>query len=545
MSGEFAFDWSTMDQKMGGAGSGSQIDGFDANDHIHNQTFTLGDMPRQTYQPQATAEHDQMPPHDDLLTHQRPQSSEDEVKAASGLYNMSMHAQDDLRGAAAAAWTNLGNTTSVNSHVQANVHSPMSSSGRRSADSFRGQPPTSFTPTQFPGNQAQQQFLMQQYGWGQQQPHRFQSAPRPRHGSLQLDTPVHHPQYFSDHAHVPLLNSAYTYEQTNVRPPIVRFGSDSNFSTHGYQAPDVHATLEMEKGANLNNVPLAQQAAANGRAIPQAFSSATQSRSYRPYTALQGQSSYFHPHTSMAPSPTTFGGLPIMSSGSAARVHGHPYNAMAARTAKYEDDEDEGDDDQEASEEEVVEYEEAQPRKRYQIQMEADDASEYSAAYPPKGRVTKRALKAPKTPVADASEDEYDEDRGYSAKRRKMSSTVRSPISRSASPSSMTSPPNKASSSSKKKGRAAQPRQNLTEDEKRRNHIISEKSRRDLIKLQYDSLDSLVPGLKGGKSGLSRSDVLSEIVTYVESVIDGNKAMEELLEERAMPARPRSAAGPG
>lgn len=43
-------------------------------------------------------------------------------------------------------------------------------------------------------------------------------------------------------------------------------------------------------------------------------------------------------------------------------------------------------------------------------------------------------------------------------------------------------------------------RRSLTEEEKRQNHIKSEKHRRDLIKNQYECLDDLVLGIKTDKS---------------------------------------------
>ncbi|KAF2723974.1 hypothetical protein K431DRAFT_194513, partial [Polychaeton citri CBS 116435] len=51
-------------------------------------------------------------------------------------------------------------------------------------------------------------------------------------------------------------------------------------------------------------------------------------------------------------------------------------------------------------------------------------------------------------------------------------------------------------------------RQNLTEDQKRANHIQSEQKRRNIIKQGYDDLNGLVPSLAGGKSGFSKSEIL-------------------------------------
>ncbi|KAF1826257.1 uncharacterized protein K489DRAFT_303288, partial [Dissoconium aciculare CBS 342.82] len=53
-----------------------------------------------------------------------------------------------------------------------------------------------------------------------------------------------------------------------------------------------------------------------------------------------------------------------------------------------------------------------------------------------------------------------------------------------------------------------QPRQNLSDKQKRENHIMSEKKRRQLIKTGYADLNKLVPALAGGKNGMSRSESL-------------------------------------
>ncbi|KAF2768080.1 hypothetical protein EJ03DRAFT_250310, partial [Teratosphaeria nubilosa] len=62
--------------------------------------------------------------------------------------------------------------------------------------------------------------------------------------------------------------------------------------------------------------------------------------------------------------------------------------------------------------------------------------------------------------------------------------------------------------SSAAKSRRSKSRQNLSEQEKRQNHILSEQRRRNIIKTGYAELDQLVPVLNGGKSGLSKADAL-------------------------------------
>lgn len=67
------------------------------------------------------------------------------------------------------------------------------------------------------------------------------------------------------------------------------------------------------------------------------------------------------------------------------------------------------------------------------------------------------------------------------------------------------------------------PRENLTEEQKRENHIRSEQKRRTLIKEGFDDLCDLVPGLKGG--GFSKSTMLSLTAEWLEELIGGNQTL--------------------
>ncbi|GJD01745.1 BHLH family transcription factor [Colletotrichum higginsianum] len=64
------------------------------------------------------------------------------------------------------------------------------------------------------------------------------------------------------------------------------------------------------------------------------------------------------------------------------------------------------------------------------------------------------------------------------------------------------------------------PRENLTEAQKRENHIKSEQKRRTLIKEGFDDLCELVPGLKGG--GFSKSTMLTMAAEWLEDIMKGN-----------------------
>lgn len=72
-------------------------------------------------------------------------------------------------------------------------------------------------------------------------------------------------------------------------------------------------------------------------------------------------------------------------------------------------------------------------------------------------------------------------------------------------------------------------RENLTEDQKRENHIKSEQKRRTLIREGFEDLGELVPGLRGG--GFSKSAVLIMSADWLEDLIEGNQVLRERLDQ--------------
>lgn len=74
---------------------------------------------------------------------------------------------------------------------------------------------------------------------------------------------------------------------------------------------------------------------------------------------------------------------------------------------------------------------------------------------------------------------------------------------------------------------AKPPRENLTDDQKRENHIRSEQKRRTLIKEGFDDLNELVPDLRAG--GFSKSAVLEMTAAFLSDLIDGNKELRDQL----------------
>ncbi len=71
-------------------------------------------------------------------------------------------------------------------------------------------------------------------------------------------------------------------------------------------------------------------------------------------------------------------------------------------------------------------------------------------------------------------------------------------------------------------------RENLTEDQKRENHIKSEQKRRTLIREGFENLGKLVPGLRGG--GFSKSAVLIMAADWLEDLIQGNEVLRRRLD---------------
>ncbi|PYI24648.1 putative HLH transcription factor [Aspergillus japonicus CBS 114.51] len=72
-------------------------------------------------------------------------------------------------------------------------------------------------------------------------------------------------------------------------------------------------------------------------------------------------------------------------------------------------------------------------------------------------------------------------------------------------------------------------RENLTEEQKRSNHILSEQKRRNLIRQGFDDLCLLVPGLKGG--GFSKSAMLTQAADWLEEILRGNEILKAQLAE--------------
>ncbi|CZR53209.1 uncharacterized protein PAC_03087 [Phialocephala subalpina] len=125
-------------------------------------------------------------------------------------------------------------------------------------------------------------------------------------------------------------------------------------------------------------------------------------------------------------------------------------------------------------------------------------------------------------------DDDEDDDSPISAPS-KQSGKKRKPMKKGASDSPVTDP-EPGHKRRKSTGVAIKPtRENLTEDQKRENHIKSEQKRRTLIREGFEDLGELVPGLRGG--GFSKSAVLIMAADWLEDLIQGNETLQARLDQ--------------
>ncbi|KAK4197190.1 hypothetical protein QBC40DRAFT_107205 [Triangularia verruculosa] len=79
----------------------------------------------------------------------------------------------------------------------------------------------------------------------------------------------------------------------------------------------------------------------------------------------------------------------------------------------------------------------------------------------------------------------------------------------------------------KKSTAAKPPRENLTEDQKRQNHIRSEQKRRNIIKLGFEKLNEIVPTVIN--QNLSKAGVLIATHEWIAQLVKENEELERLL----------------
>lgn len=90
------------------------------------------------------------------------------------------------------------------------------------------------------------------------------------------------------------------------------------------------------------------------------------------------------------------------------------------------------------------------------------------------------------------------------------------------------SPTSDTSGKRRKSAAAKPPRENLTEEQKRENHIRSEQKRRTLIKEGFEDLTVLVPGLRNS-GNISKSTMLTMAADWLEELLKGNEILAKQL----------------
>ncbi|GAB1313332.1 hypothetical protein MFIFM68171_03542 [Madurella fahalii] len=149
-----------------------------------------------------------------------------------------------------------------------------------------------------------------------------------------------------------------------------------------------------------------------------------------------------------------------------------------------------------------------QPNSPVQGQRRSTSTAAASAKRPstttPAPRKRKQPGAAPLTPETEAAAAVAD------SRRRKSSATASG---------------GKAAVSSSSSSAAKQPRANLTDEQKRENHIRSEQKRRDLIKDHFNDLGAIVPALKSG--GYSKAAMLNLSADWLVEVMQANERLME------------------
>lgn len=425
-------------------------------------------------------------------------------QAASALMSMSSHSQDQSQPPAASgsSWGNI-NINNTGNYTDDQLHM----TGDPSSGSATNTPLTptvtenfqrlgrSTSHSQFPSHGMMPQAT---------QPNNYAHT---RHQSLSMGTngtPMLHSSMNPWQIPSATIGQDQTQTQTQRRPTLYHYGSDQNFSQQGYQTSTAYSASD-NKYNNLLSLPLAGLASdsqAPTAATQQAGNvrdNGQQHRNSLPNNLQQLSSAALaHQHTNLAPAASTY-----------PRPASQMYPTHTMETMDQSQ----------------------QARKRRRSQPEDDAALRYG--FGPSNTQTSSNATG-RAPVALKQENAteqyqagYATPPGSSSKRRKSSAQPGTTSnSASASPSTPAATTFKASASSKKRrSETKQPRHNLSDTQKRNNHIASEQKRRDAMKTNYEELNLYVPTLHQGTQGLSRSEILQHSGDWLESLRTGNEAI--------------------
>ncbi|KAM0720470.1 hypothetical protein Q7P37_004606 [Cladosporium fusiforme] len=429
-------------------------------------------------------------------------------QAATALMNMSSHSQENPQPAVASelsgsSWGNLniGNPTGFNGDQ---LNSPVVSGGPSSGSTTTPLTPTFAHQYARPGRAAslaQAQYPQHHMQQGTQS----SNYPHTRHPSLQVGNSANS-NFTNSQAQSWQVQPTTTSQDFNTqrRPPLIQYGSDQSFSQQGYQG-NAYTAAE-EKSTNLLNVPLATQVARDSH-VP--FTPAQQAGGMR---GGQQQQRHSVPNNlqHLSDAALQFDTLPTTN-----QTQTHTSNQFQPlRTMDT-----------------FAGAQQSRKRRISQVDDKDDQAAQAGSQATPvnSNNLVRRTPIVPKQePNTEHEQAAWVTPPGSGNKRRKSTAQPHGVNSTaSASPSTPAEASLKPSSSTKKRRSDpnAKLRQNLSDTQKRNNHIASEQKRRDAMKTNYDVLNQYVPSLQGGQHGLSRSEILQQSSDWLHALIQGNRAV--------------------
>lgn len=422
------------------------------------------------------------------------QSLNHDNQAVSALLSMSSDSQEHSQPAVASelsgsSWGNL-NMVNPNGYSSDQLGSPAVSGNPSSGSTTTPLTPTAKQQYHRAGRaSSHSQFQHHDAASHVSHPSNFAHT---RHQSMQLGNSGS--RMFNSHSQQwQLPQAAVGLSFSQHRAPTLQYGTDQNFSQQGYQASGF--SMAEDKSNNLLNVPWAGQVAQTPHASVAADEQVTgmsgtghQQRHSVPNNLQQLSNAALSQYTSPTTPQSTNQILPMHTM--------------------------EGLDDAQQS----------RKRRRSQVEGESQGAQELSQT---SALVASRdSITLDREVTNDHSQDTFATPPGSSKRRRSNARPGTASTTASASPSTPAPATIKRSSSSKKRRSESKPtRNNLSDTQKRNNHIASEQKRRDAMKTNYDELNMFVPSLRGGSHGLSRSEVLQHASDWLQSLTLGNQAL--------------------
>ncbi|KAK5175077.1 uncharacterized protein LTR77_000214 [Saxophila tyrrhenica] len=458
-------------------------------------------------------------------------SGSEEERAASGLYQLSAHGrQDESHGPSSNVIQNLPPAASWGAITLSPPHFNHYTSAQRAFSGMHdhnsqwpppGQPSSRVLNGEAIHGQSYSGQPVNPGWWSQQYSMTGQNMGMGRvNGS--------NPQYFPNAQNMGGSQFARANGQGNGASHL-NFGSDTTFGASQYPAPAGFNSSQQVKASNLNQVPFLAQVANNTqmhRAFPDNRGHINNlEEAYR-------NNPYINPPARPSSTGMGMGGLPTFGNG-----YGSSSRQPAPPTTEDDDDDYVDDDDElglqcavEKAKNRSLGLDDPKPDPKKYKRRIGDDIPNDQARH---GSVKRKGSNFEKAEVLITPT------KGMSGSKRRRSSNV---APAKYDDDNEPSDDDDLSTSQKRTAyRESLNRTSLTQEDKRRNHIHSEKMRRDLIKVQYEELDQMVPDLKKGRSGMSRADVLHTVADFIIALLAGNDKMEEIV--AALEAVQRAAEG--